>query len=108
MQRTALHGLMRGLFSLGLVAGAVGMGFADDWEITPESQRALARGLDWLARTQGPEGNWGSNDLGLSTGVLAFFADVTCPAVAAGDTVEPGLNTSCRCRRACSTSLRPA
>lgn len=94
MQRTALNGLMRGLFSLGLVAGAVGVGFADDWEITPESQRALARGLDWLARTQGPEGNWGSNDLGLvSTGVLAFLVDGHLPGRGRyGDTVERGLN----------------
>ena len=46
-----------------------------DWEITPESQQALDRGLQWLARTQGPEGNWTSNDLGLvSTAALAFLA----------------------------------
>ncbi len=46
-----------------------------DWEITPESERALAAGLDWLAENQGPEGNWTSNDLGLvSTGVLAFLS----------------------------------
>ncbi len=30
-----------------------------DWELTPSSEAALARGLDWLAREQGPEGNWG-------------------------------------------------
>ena len=46
-----------------------------NWEITPESEQALARGLDWLARHQGPQGNWESNDLGLvSTGMLAFLA----------------------------------
>lgn len=46
-----------------------------DWEITPESEAALERGLAWLARNQGPEGNWDSNDLGLvSTGILAFLA----------------------------------
>jgi hypothetical protein len=45
------------------------------WEITPESEQALERGLEWLARNQGPEGNWQSNDLGLvSTGVLAFLS----------------------------------
>ena len=33
--------------------------------MTPDSQAALERGLEWLARNQGPEGNWGSNDLGL-------------------------------------------
>jgi hypothetical protein len=44
-------------------------------EITPESEIALDRGLDWLARNQGPEGNWGSNDLGLvSMGALAFLS----------------------------------
>ena len=46
-----------------------------DWEITPESQQALDRGLKWLAANQAPEGNWTSNDLGLvSTGLLAFLA----------------------------------
>lgn len=46
-----------------------------DWEITPESEAALDRGLAWLARNQGPEGNWDSNDLGLvATGALAFLA----------------------------------
>jgi len=45
------------------------------WEFTPESEQALARGLDWLARHQGAQGNWESNDLGLvSTGMLAFLA----------------------------------
>jgi hypothetical protein len=49
-----------------------------DWETTRESERALARGLDWLAHgeNQGREGNWESNDLGLvSLGALAFMAD---------------------------------
>lgn len=46
-----------------------------DWEITPESERALDRGLEWLAANQGAEGNWTSNDLGLvSLGALAFMA----------------------------------
>jgi len=46
-----------------------------DLEITSESQAALDRGLEWLAKNQGPEGNWGSNDLGLvSMGALAFMA----------------------------------
>jgi hypothetical protein len=46
-----------------------------DWEVTPQSQQALERGLEWLARNQGPEGNWGSNDLGLvSMGALAFLS----------------------------------
>ncbi len=51
-----------------------------EWEITPESQRALERGLDWLARHQGPQGNWDSNDLGLvAMGALAFLADGHMP-----------------------------
>jgi hypothetical protein len=46
-----------------------------DWEITPESRVALNRGLEWLARSQEPEGNWSSNDLGLvSMGALAFLS----------------------------------
>ena len=50
---------------------------ADDGanEITPQSEAALERGLAWLAKNQGAEGNWGSNDLGLvSMGALAFMA----------------------------------
>ena len=44
-------------------------------EITRESEQALERGLEWLAKNQGPNGNWSSNDLGLvSIGVLAFLA----------------------------------
>jgi hypothetical protein len=51
-----------------------------EWEVTPEGQKALARGLQWLARNQGPDGNWGSNDLGLvSTGLLAYIADGHLP-----------------------------
>lgn len=46
-----------------------------DWEITPQSEEALRKGLDWLARNQGPDGNWGSNDLGLvGMGALAFMS----------------------------------
>lgn len=45
------------------------------WETTPEAEAALDRGLEWLARNQGPKGNWGSNDLGLvGMGTLAFLA----------------------------------
>ena len=44
-------------------------------EITPQSEAALDRGLAWLAKNQGPEGNWGCNDLGLvSMGALAFMS----------------------------------
>jgi hypothetical protein len=47
----------------------------DDGEITAASEAALDRGLAWLAKNQGAEGNWGSNDLGLvSMGALAFMS----------------------------------
>lgn len=46
-----------------------------DWEVTADSERALQMGLDWMAATQGAEGNWSSNDVGLvSMGALAFMA----------------------------------
>lgn len=45
------------------------------WEVVPEGEQALERGLAWLAKTQGPQGNWESNDLGLvSLGALAFLS----------------------------------
>jgi len=47
----------------------------EDWEITPQSEIALRRGLDWLEQNQGAEGNWESNDLGLvAMGALAFMS----------------------------------
>jgi hypothetical protein len=49
-------------------------------EITPESEAALELGLQWLAKNQGPKGNWESNDLGLvSMGALAFMAAGNSP-----------------------------
>lgn len=52
-----------------------------EWEATPESQRALERGLAWLAGNQGPQGNWECNDLGLvSMGALAFLSAGHLPA----------------------------
>lgn len=49
-------------------------------EMTPESEAALARGLEWLAKNQGPKGNWESNDLGLvSMGALAFMSAGNSP-----------------------------
>jgi hypothetical protein len=59
-----------------------------DWEITPESEAAVDRGLRWLAANQGREGNWGSNDLGLvSMGALAFLAAGHMPDI--GEYGEP-------------------
>ncbi len=53
------------------------------WEMTAGSKQASALGLQWLARNQGEEGNWGSRDLGLvSVGALAFLS--------AGHTTEAG------------------
>ena len=65
-----------------------------DWEITPESEAALARGLDWLARNQGRDGNWESNDLGLvGMGALAFLAAGHLPGRGKhGDVVQRSLD----------------
>lgn len=63
---------------LGLLAALIGTAvpvLAQEDEITPQSELALEKGLEWLAKNQGPEGNWGSNDLGLvSMGALAFLS----------------------------------
>jgi hypothetical protein len=53
-----------------------------DWEITPESEAAVERGLAWLAANQEAAGNWGSNDLGLvGVGALAFLSTGHMPGV---------------------------
>lgn len=63
-----------------LIAGAPalrpGLAWAEgEWEITPQSEAAVERGLKWLAREQGEAGNWESKDLGLvSLGALAFLS----------------------------------
>lgn len=63
---------------LGLIAvlfGFLAPAFAQEDEITPQSEIALEKGLEWLAKNQGTEGNWGSNDLGLvGMGALAFLS----------------------------------
>src|SRR5215211_1188258 len=62
---------------LALAAPALGQDFE---EITPESEAALDAGLAWLAKNQGPKGNWESNDLGLvCMGALAFMAAGNAP-----------------------------
>src|SRR5262245_12699831 len=66
-----------GALSLALAAGLALPARADDVpdEIPPASEAGLGRGLAWLAKNQGVEGNWGSNDLGLvSMGALAFMS----------------------------------
>ncbi len=51
-----------------------------DWEVTKTSEQALERGLQWLAKHQGPRGNWDSDDLGLvALGALAFLSDGHLP-----------------------------
>ncbi len=66
-----------GMLTLAPTADVRGEG---DWEVTPASDQALERGLDWLERNQGPEGNWTSNDLGLvSLGAMAFMASGHTP-----------------------------
>jgi hypothetical protein len=58
-----------------LLHGPVQARAEGDWEITPDSEQALQHGLEWLARNQGPQGNWESNDLGLvGMGALAFLS----------------------------------
>jgi len=51
-----------------------------DWEITPQSEKAVELGLAWLAKNQGEAGNWQSKDLGLvALGALAFLSDGHAP-----------------------------
>ena len=65
-----------------------------EWEITPESEQALQRGLEWLAHNQGPQGNWSSDDVGLvSSGALAFLAAGHAPGRGPhGETVRRALS----------------
>lgn len=64
------------------------------WEVTPKSEQALQRGLDWLQENQGSEGNWTSNDLGLvSMGALAFLSAGHMPGRGPrGEAVQKALN----------------
>ncbi|MCE9548466.1 MAG: squalene--hopene cyclase [Planctomycetia bacterium] len=65
------------------------------WETTPESEAALQRGLQWLARNQGPKGTWDDKHLGLvSMGALAFMAAGHMPGRSSefGEPVEKALN----------------
>lgn len=78
---------------LSLLAVGSSLRAEGDWEITPESEAALQRGLAWLAANQGPEGNWDSNDLGLvSVGALAFLSAGHTPGIGRyGQTVDRAL-----------------
>ena len=66
----------------------------DEWEITPQSEAAIEKGLAFLAKKQGAAGNWGMNDLGLvATGALAFMAAGHTPGDGEyGATVERALD----------------
>lgn len=77
-----------------LVLGALPCRAEGEWEITPESEAALNRGLEWLARNQGRDGNWDSNDLGLvGMGALAFLAAGHLPGRGQyGDVVQRALD----------------
>ena len=66
----------------GMPPSAVAADDDGDWEITAESDAAVEGGLRWLAANQGPEGNWGSNDLGLvAVGGLAFLSAGHMPGI---------------------------
>ena len=60
---------------------------------TPGSEQALEKGIAWLAKNQGREGNWESNDLGLvSLGALAFLSAGHSPGRGQyGDNVDRAL-----------------
>ncbi|GIX03266.1 MAG: hypothetical protein KatS3mg113_0272 [Planctomycetaceae bacterium] len=68
--------ICRLILCAGIVAVPLCYGLAQNPnEITPQSEAALERGLKWLARQQGAQGHWESNDLGLvALGALAFMA----------------------------------
>ena len=77
-----------------IVADVVGVVEAPVGELTASSRQALARGLSWLDRHQGSDGNWESQELGLiSMGILAFLADGHAPGRGPyGPTVERALD----------------
>jgi len=77
----------------GLAVGTVrGEGL---WETTPAADEAIERGLAWLARNQGPQGNWDDGQLGLvCMGALAFMAAGHAPGRSSryGDVVAKALD----------------
>lgn len=75
VQFRVVRTMLAGCLCFGLLVPASTPARAADWEVTPESEAALERGLAWLARNQGPHGNWESNELGLvSLGAMAFLS----------------------------------
>ena len=80
--------------AISLALAPVAVRAEGEWEITRESEAALEKGLKWLAATQGAEGNWESNDLGLvSLGALAFLSAGHAPGHGRyGEPLEKALN----------------
>ena len=71
----SLHFRVIFIVPLLLAVLAVPVSAQNEWEVSPESELALERGLAWLAKSQGAQGNWESNDLGLvGLGALAFLS----------------------------------
>lgn len=69
---------MRNMICLGVIgvmlflsASPVYAQSADDLKVTPELERVVARGLDYLARTQKPDGSWPDN-YGRLSGVVGL------------------------------------
>jgi len=89
-------------FSIVMLVALLGGGAAaraeGPWEITPQSEQALADGLRWLAANQGPEGNWECKELGLvAMGLLAFLSDGHLPGRGKyGENVNRAINALLR------------
>jgi hypothetical protein len=90
----ALHLTIRICLILAVLSPVSAIDAQDEWEVTGAGEASLASGLEWLARNQGPQGNWESNDLGLvGMGALAFLADGHLPGRGKyGDVVERALD----------------
>ena len=82
------------LCALILISGPLRCHAEGEWEITTESEKAVDRGLSWLARNQGPAGNWESQDLGLvALGAMAFLSAGHAPGRSQyGDNVKRALD----------------
>ena len=83
-----------GLCVLTIFASPIQSFAEGEWEITPDSEKAIDRGLAWLARNQGPAGNWESQDLGLvALGAMAFLSAGHAPGRSQyGDNVKRALD----------------